>query len=150
MYRELELEQSDYGHLLTTATVTFTYKNRRINSQSEIQISNSRTFNTSSSSFSNIAFVSNLSHEYRNFSQFVKLKTQGSVIGNSWRLRPIVSAGLKYKIPSANMEFSLIGANINNLKSNIIYGNTASIESISTYENALQPGNIMLFIKKLF
>lgn len=150
MYRELELEQSDYGHLLTTATVTFTYKNKRFDSQSEIQISNSRTFNTSSSSFSNIAFVSNLSHEYRNFSQFVKLKTQGSVIGNSWRIRPIVSAGLKYKIPSANMEFSLIGANINNLRSNIIYGNTASLESISTYENALQPGNIMLFIKKLF
>lgn len=149
-FQSLDIQNFTYSLLNNSISINFKYQFKRIITQSSLQIRNSKTFQAITINNNFINFATNFTHENQRFSQLFKVIVIGNLIGGNLILRPILSFDLGYVIPSKNVRFSIIGANINNLSQNTITSNSSTQQSINISENALQAGNIMLRIKKIF
>lgn len=149
-FQSLNIQNINYSLLNNSISINFKYQYKKISTQSSLQIRNAKMFQSVTINNNFINFTSNFSHENHRFSQLIRVMAIGNLIGGNLILRPILSFDLGYVPPGKNVRFSIIGANINNLSQNTITTNSSTQQSINISENALQTGNIMIRIKKMF
>lgn len=149
-FQTLRFQDLQYSQIASSVRTAVKYRGKRISWHSLLHFRNTSTLQRSLSGYNLIDFTNSIEHEYKKFSQSVKCAFTGTSSDSEYMIRPIISINLNYAIPHRNLKFSLIGANINNLGKNTITTGNFSLQSISIVESYLQPGSIMILMKKLF
>ncbi len=90
------------------------------------------------------------SYVYGNFLQDVRFEIYAVAVSGSWTVRPIVSAYSTYRIPKAAAEVSLRLSNLTNWKRSALTTTSVSPSVVVLRTEALQSGEMMLVVRKMF
>jgi|GEM_PF-6255565 len=138
-------KQYDYN-----LNVRITYKGRRIHASQVVRLQMWRVSRELPQWFTTVQFAGSLGYNHRQFSQYVHLGFYSTRVAGVWKARPIVSLYSIYRIPKAEAEVSLRLSNITQWGRSTVTTISANPSAIVQREEALQSGDAMLVVKKLF
>ena len=126
------------------------YKGRKVQMRNVLRINVLRNPEGPIRWYTTLRYGGGPSYVYGNFLQDVRFEIYAVAVGGRWSVRPVVSAYSTYRIPKAAAEVSLRLSNLTNWKRSTLTTTSASPSVVALRTEALQSGELMFVVRKMF